>query len=361
MPLDFITWHGYSTSPNIEQEATIYKKTAINLIRDWLTYFNFDRNTPLVVDEWNYDSCANVLRERHEDAYISASYVPSRLKKMYEAGIDYQLYFCLEDFYNKKEGVARNVGIFWFDPEASEYKGSPKTIYNVFRMLSRLGNEMFLSVTKVDDEFVGMIATKTQDGVAIILYNYIDPEAAKNYLSRNISSLNEPERKSLLTLIKTNKIEKVLSRKLDISSLHLSNKVEALLRKVQELNDQVIKFKSSPRNIKLAIKNMPEDYVYQKYTIDFSCNIGCELVPFEEKEVRAADLYQETLSLKPYSVNMIIFKKKPKEPENPATETKAQVAPTIVSEGSGTTKSLNITQETPKSEAAPNVTSPPSK
>ena len=144
LPLDFISWHAYATDPKAEKETTLYKKkTAIALIRDWLSYFDFDRNTPLIIDEWNYDTSANILPERQEKSYIAASYIPSRIKKMYEAGINYQLYFCLEDFQNNKEGVVRNVGVFGFDSEASEYKGAPKSIYNVFRMLSSLGNSAF--------------------------------------------------------------------------------------------------------------------------------------------------------------------------------------------------------------------------
>lgn len=91
LPLDFISWHAYSTDPKVEFEVTRYNKTSIALIRDWLTYFNFDKDTPLIIDEWNYDSGANLLPERAEAANIGASFIPSRLKNMYEAGLDYQL------------------------------------------------------------------------------------------------------------------------------------------------------------------------------------------------------------------------------------------------------------------------------
>jgi len=131
--------------------------------------------------------------------------------------------------------------------------------------------------------------------------------------------------------------------------------VEALLVKARDLNDRAVKFKSSPRNVKLAVKNMQEDYLYQKFIVDSSCNIECEFTPAEKKEVRAADVYQETLLLKPYSVNMIIFQKKAKEPEVLPGEAKEPAIPKIISEGSGAGKSLNITEEIPKSEAAPDA------
>ncbi len=326
LPLDFVSWHAYSTDPKTEKETTIYKKTGMALLRDWLSYFNFDRNTPLIIDEWNYDTNANVLPERKEKSYISASYIPSRIKNMDEAGIDYQLYFCLEDFQNNKEGVVRNVGIFGFDSEASEYKGAPKSIYNVFRMLSNLGNNMFTASLKPNDEFAGVIATKTQDRIAILVYNYIDPEIVRSYLSRNISTLSGAERKALLNLITSDKLEKIMLRQLDISKMRLSKKLKALLKKAQELNDRAEKFKSTARNVNMSIKNIKGNYLYQRYVVDSSCSTNCAFTPLEEKNLNLSEPYKETLALNPYSVDMIILSKKPAEPEGTAGATIEQPA-----------------------------------
>ena len=321
LPLDFITWHAYSTSPKTEKDSTIYKKTGVTLIRDWLFYFNFDRNIPLIVDEWNYDSGANVLFERQERAFVGASYIPSRIKNMYEAGIDYQLYFCLEDFKGNKDGVVRNVGVFGFDSVALEYQGTPKCIYNTFRMLSNLGNNMFVSSSKFNDEFVGVIATKAADDITILIYNYIDPESGKNYLSSNIATMNNAERKILVNLSAHDKLTKIMQRQLDISGIRANKRLKNLLRKALELNDKSEKFKSLTRNIKIDIKNIKEDYLYQLYTIDPTCSINCTFKPVVEREIGSVELYQEILDLSPYSVNMIVLKKKPKEPESivPAT------------------------------------------
>ncbi len=343
LPLDFISWHAYSTDPKTEKEVTIYKKNAIALVRDWLSYFNFERNTPLIIDEWNYDTSANVLPERKEKSFICSSYIPSRIKNMYEAGIDYQLYFCLEDFQNNKENVVRNVGVFSFDSEASEYKGAAKSTYNVFRMLSNLGNSMFTASLKPDDEFVDVIATKAQDRITLLIYNYIDPEIARNYLSRNISSLNAAERKGLLNIIATGRLEKILSHGLEISKIRASKKSKSLLTTAQELNDKAEKFKSGARNINVSIKNIKGNYLYQRYVIDSSCSVNCAFKPAEEKEVKLSDAYQETLTLNSYSVNMIILSKKPAEPENTAGVTAEQQA------GQNTEKASNNTN--PKEKA----------
>jgi hypothetical protein len=310
LPLDFITWHAYSTDPQAEKETTIYKKNYAALIRDWLSYFNFDRNTPLIIDEWNYDREINLLPERGAESFISASYIPLRIENMYAAGLDYQLYFSLEDFQNNKEGINRNVGIFWFDSEASGYKGGPKPIYNVFRMLAGLGDNLFLT-PKLNDEFISVIATKKEDDFVLIISNYIDADIAQNYLSRNIAGLNDGERKILLSLIKSDKFAKILRKELDLAKLRVNKRLKSILKKAQELDALTQQFKNLERKVKIGVKNLKDNYLYQRYAVDASCKTSCEFLPAEEKELPRAELYQETLTVRPYSVNMIVLKKKP--------------------------------------------------
>jgi hypothetical protein len=353
LPIDFISWHAFSTDPQAEKESSIYKKTAVKLIRDWLSYFNFDSNTPLIVDEWNYDRDANVLPARAEKSFISASYIPCRLKNMYEAGIDYQVYFCLEDFNDNKDGVVRNVGLFSFDAVSPKETDAAKATYSVFRMLSSLGGNIFLS--RLEDPFVGVIASKTTDGIVMIVYNYIDPDISANFISKNIANLNPSERKSLLAIIKSDKLEKALQGVLDISKLRVRNNVKNILKKTRELNDLASRMMASERNIKISVKNLnpeknkssqatkspdsnqpKENYIYQKYLVDPSCSYNCEFAPVEEKEVFAEDTYQEIFTLKPYSVQMIVFKKKPRQvqpeeavKEQETTKNSEQAEPSI--------------------------------
>ncbi len=328
LPLNFISWHAYSTDPRAEKESTIYSKNPPALIRDWLTYFNLDRNTPLILDEWNYDNGINISAGRKENSYIAASFIPARLKNMHEAGVDYQSYFSLEDFQNNKEGVARNVGIFEFDSESSHYKGAPKPIYNVFKMLNKLGSGLFSSL-KLNDEFSGVIPTKEGDSLAVLIYNYTDPDIWRNYLSRNISTLNPAERKTLLNLVRSGKIDKVMRLEMEVAGLRIKyKKVNTLLLKAKELKEQALKAKTEPRNIKMEIKGLKENYLYQRYVVDSSCNSDCAFSPVEEKEIDAPELYQETLALKPYSVNLIVLNKKPKENLEP-------VAPEVLEASGG--------------------------
>lgn len=313
LPLDFVSWHSYTSDPKAAWEATTYNKNSVELVRDWLTYFRFKRDLPLLVSEWNYDSSANILPERGQAAHISASYIPSRLKNMYEAGIDYQTYFCLEDFDGNKEKVVRNVGVFWFDPESSDYKGGPKASYLVFRMLAALGSELFTSGPKINDDYVNAIAGKSKDQIAIIIYNYIDPYAVTSFISRSIAIFNDGERKFILELVRSGRLSKVLRKELDINSLRTTAKVKGFLVQLQELGERVEKLKSANRTIKLNLKGIKDNYSYQKYVVDASIARAVRFSPTEEKDILNQEIYQESLALSPYSVTEIILKKKPKE------------------------------------------------
>ncbi len=324
LPLDFISWHAYSSDPQEEQQDTIYNKSFIKLIREWLSYFHFDNNLPLVVDEWNFDGSANILAQRDKFAYIAASYIPARLKNMYEAGIDYQTYFCLEDFTGNSIGPTRNLGIYSFDLAHPGSKGYPKAAYNIFRMLNLLGPDLFTA--KFSDEFVGIIPTKSQGDLAILIYNYIDPQAAMNYLSRNIVYLNSAERKAALNIIKSDRMEKILSNQLDLATLRLGAKAKGMFSRAIELNNLVNKFSLTSRKLKISIKGLKDTYVFSKYIVDSKCSRDCEFKSGDEKDIDFNQDYAETLELSPYSAELLIFKKKPAAVQQAApTEVKPEV------------------------------------
>ncbi|HQO37381.1 MAG TPA: hypothetical protein PLP56_03970 [Candidatus Omnitrophota bacterium] len=322
LPLDFISWHAYSTDPRCEKEMTAYNKTAVALMRDWLSYFKKER-VLLIVDEWNYDSGVNLSAERRDRAFVSAAYIPARLKHMYEAGIDHHVFFSLEDFQYNKEGIERNVGAFWFTPDPAAYNGGAKSTYNVWRQISFLGDSMYVHAPKTADEFVGVIATRGQDRIALLVYNYIDPDTFRNYLSRNIALLKEGERRALLSIIKSDKLDKILRRQLDAGTLPVSGRVKSMLKKAQELNDSAARFSAAGRNIKFVIKNLKDDYTAERYTVDSSCNSNCELSAVPLELSAAAGAVSIPMTLNPYSSNLIVLTRKPKEEMRPQEIDKA--------------------------------------
>ncbi|MFA6130330.1 MAG: hypothetical protein WC731_05025 [Candidatus Omnitrophota bacterium] len=311
LPLDFISWHAYSSDPQLEKQLSIYAKPFIKLIREWLSYFHFESSIPLIIDEWNFDVAANISPQRGKQAYITASFIPARLKNMQDAGLDYQTYFCLEDFWgNHKDGVSRNLGVFSFDgQDRSDYKGAAKASYNTFRMFNLLGNEL-LPVPSTD-EFTGIIPTRSQDYLAVLVYNYIDPQAAMNYLSRSIVDLSNAERKYIINIVKSDRIEKILSGQLDLSTLRLPVKAKSMLSNAIELNNLVGKFSTTNRKIKISFKGSKDVYLLSRYIVDNSCSRDCAFKPGDEQEVDFSQGHTETMELTPYSVQLLVFKKKP--------------------------------------------------
>ncbi len=312
LPLDFISWHAYSSDPALEKQETIYNKPFTRLIREWLSYFNFQDTLPLIIDEWNFDAFSNMSPKRGKDAYITASYIPARIKNMQEAGVDYQTYFCLEDFAGNKEKVTRNLGVFYFDAERSGSKGYAKASYNAMRMLNLLGNELL--PLKLKDEFVGVIPTKSPDYFAVLIYNYIDPMLAMNYLSDNIVYLSSAERKAVLSIIKSDRIDKIISGQTDLSILRLSPNAKDMFTRAIELDSLAKRFSTTNRKIRLSLKGAKDIYLLSRYLISNSCSGDCHFEAKDEKEMNFTQEYTETLEMSPYSIQLLVFKKKPLPP-----------------------------------------------
>ena len=308
LPLDFISWHAYTSDPFAEGEVTRYKKIVPELIRAWLSYFGLDSTMPLIISEWNYDTGLNFDPRRGWESYVAASFIPSRIRNMLKFGIDYQIFFCLEDFKNNKQGVNQNVGLFWLESEYAKYTGGPKTIFNVIRMLNMLGNEMFLA-SRLDNEFVGIIATKTKTGLALLLFNYVDPEIIRNYLSRNLANLHPKLARILVTLVNSNDWERILNKEIPLKELRLDRRIKAKIREAIALNETVKPLVNQPQNINLNLINLKDDYVYKKYIVDKSCCLDCAFAPSEQKEIRNITSYKETLILETYSVVLILMDK----------------------------------------------------
>jgi len=130
---------------------------------------------------------------------------------------------------------------------------------------------------------------------------------------------------------------------LEIPKLRLSHKIKNFLKKVQELNDKAKKYEYNARPVKLNLKNLrppkpaerkndstprlqekQEYYLYERYTVDASCSFNCEFSAVETKDIEpSAEPYQETLTLNPYSVHLILLKKQFREIKEPEKEPEA--------------------------------------
>ncbi len=309
LPIDFLSWHAYSTDPRADKAATTYNKLPAGLVRDWLKYFRIRNDVFLIVDEWNYDSGLNMLQERDGRSQIGASYIPARIKNMGESGLDGQVFYCLEDFQNNKEGINSNRGVFRYEDKNSTYKGTPKSIYTVMLMLNALGSSQYTSLA-LNDEFVGAIATRKGDDIILLIWNYIDPDAGRNLLSRSIATLNDKGQAALVGIVKSGKLDDTLMQKVPVEE-PATEKLKALFKKVFESAASASASLEHARDVKITLSNLKGDYLYRRYVVDDSCVPAyCPFVPVEEKQVLADNLYQETQSLKPYSVSLLVLQRK---------------------------------------------------
>ena len=328
LPLDFISWHAYSSYPFVESEETSYGKSGIELIREWLSYFELDPQTPLVVSEWNYDTGITLDPKRDEESHISASYIPSRIRNMASQGIDYQILFCLQDFKNEELGINRNLGLF---------KEKAKRNFYVVKMINSLGNELYTS-SRTDLEFFGIIATKREKGPALLLFNYIDPEIAKGFVSSHLSDLAPKDIELLLDLTGSQDWEEILK----------NEKLGPKLSKANKLNEEAKLLQQKDRIINLKISNLKGSYLYEKYVVDQSDTLNYFNLAVKEKEITSVDgvypvrnktpemsaaplvrisngVYEEKIILKPYSVVLILLGKNPEpEPEAALEEKEAK-------------------------------------
>lgn len=309
LPLDFISWHAFSTDPQAEKEITSYNKTLSVLIQDWLKYFRFKQKVPLIVDEWNFDNGSNIIEERGSKSFIAASYIPARLYSMYKTGIDYQIFFSMEDFQDNKYGINTNRGIFHYDGEGHQRLTHPKSIYNAFLMLNSLGSKMFDA--SLEDQFVQAFATREgKDRIVILLWNYIDPFMAKNYIARQVALLNKKDRKLFINMVKSGDLDRLFRQEFSLESIKAGDKLKGMLEKAQQLNKLAESAKEDPRNISINLLNLSGEYNYQRYKIDNLCISDCKYMPTEEKEIEIDGNYQEICQLSPYSVMMIVLTKK---------------------------------------------------
>ena len=233
-----------------------------------------------------------------------------------------------EDFGDNAVGAIRNLGIFSFDLARSEKKGYAKANYNVWRMLDLFGQDLFTA--KFSDEFVGVISTKSPDYLALLIYNYIDPQAAMNYISHNIVYLNSAEQKAILSIVKSDRMKKILVGQLNLATLRLSVKTKGILSRAIELNSLANKFSTTNRKIKVSLKGVKDIYTLSKYVMDSNCSRNCEFKPSVEKEVDFNQDYVETVEVSPYSVQLLVFKKKPAPVEVKPEEKPAEVKTTEV-------------------------------
>ena len=137
VPLHFVSWHIYSSSPAEVRKTIEYAKSMIAK--------HPSLNVETFLDEWNM-SLSNPVR----DPRFQPAYVLETAWQMLDAGLDYSCYYHIRDYYVDREKFAQ-----FFSPEGAafmarwwnrmpqydglfDYQNTVRPAYYSFKLLSRL-------------------------------------------------------------------------------------------------------------------------------------------------------------------------------------------------------------------------------
>ncbi|GAN33057.1 GH39 family glycosyl hydrolase [Candidatus Brocadia sinica] len=174
LPIDFITWHMYVGWNNFWGTKAEYREMASS-IKQWLKQYGYDENTPLIIDEWNYDASLNDLEDHTTER--NSAYAVYAMHNMLDTGIDKQAFFNFVDFEHNP--------LFSGSTGAMSNEGVIKSVYNALKALAIVQGEPEneipnrLKADVHDDTFLAAIASQTHDNrtIRILISNYI-PTAA---------------------------------------------------------------------------------------------------------------------------------------------------------------------------------------
>ncbi|MCM8757548.1 MAG: hypothetical protein NC903_00595, partial [Candidatus Omnitrophica bacterium] len=154
-----------------------------------------------------------------------------------------------------------------------------------------------------------VLATRKDTEIIILIWNYIDPYLGRNFIFRNLTELSERDKRILAQLFKSLKLDQIIEEKIPLDNSLGSEKLKFLFKKAKELNRRANLFKNKKRNLKIKFLNLKGDYLYQRYSVNNQCSWDCPFLPLEEKIINAENIYEESIELNPYSVELVILKK----------------------------------------------------
>ncbi|HWR52177.1 MAG TPA: hypothetical protein VN428_13785 [Bryobacteraceae bacterium] len=142
IPIDFVSWHIYSSEPRRIRETIEYAK---ELVRK---FPSLELETHL--NEWNMSLSNPVLDPRFQPCYVAET-----AWQMKDAGLDWSCYYHIRDYYVDREQFARFMSpkgaafmARWWNrmPQFDglfDYQNTVRPAYWTFKLLSRLTGERF--------------------------------------------------------------------------------------------------------------------------------------------------------------------------------------------------------------------------
>ena len=140
VPLHFVSWHIYSSSP-------LRIRGTINYVNELLKKYP-NTNVETMLNEWNMD-----LSNPPEDPRFQPCFVAEVIWQMKEAGLDYSCYYHIRDYHVSFEPFARFMSpsgtafmYKWWNRRPQydglfDYQNTVRPTYFTFKLLSRLTGE----------------------------------------------------------------------------------------------------------------------------------------------------------------------------------------------------------------------------
>lgn len=188
LPLDFISWHHYSTSTND------YTNELKN-VHSWLSDPTFKKyqKLPLIISEWGYDSNRNPIA----DTNVGAAHTVATIRDLVDQKVEMAFAFEIKD------GLSPSWGIF-------TYEGKPKPRFYALKLLNVLGRHR-LHVQGEGSLVRAIASLGTAGRISLVIVNY-DPENRHlESVPLTISNLNNGSYRLIQTDLSEQKMIEELS------------------------------------------------------------------------------------------------------------------------------------------------------
>ncbi len=155
LPLDFISWHHYSTDTN----------DFTNELRNIASWFSDPslkkyRDLPKIISEWGYDSNRNPIA----DTNVGAAHTVATIRDLIDQKVEMAFAF------EVKDGLSPSWGIF-------TYEGQPKPRFYALKLLNVLDRHR-LAVQGEGSIVKAIASTGTNGRISLVIVNY-DPTSSR--------------------------------------------------------------------------------------------------------------------------------------------------------------------------------------
>ena len=185
VPLDFVSWHGYSDEPKYFTDGVKYAKGLLE------KYFPGQKKETMLTEfsKWFHDAR---VEDAEADGLRSAT-VAATLLDMAEAGLDYSFYYHVWDQFLAAEQFAPffsdkgldNMLTYWCKTPCNfglyDVCGQPRLIYHLYALLAKMGGTACVATSTATD--IRITGAVDDDGtVRAMLVNY-DPYNSRDVLA----------------------------------------------------------------------------------------------------------------------------------------------------------------------------------